>query len=129
MPVEESSTAIEVARAHVDAWSRHDWDAARERLAEDVHVVAMTTQPFMKDTDLVGVEDYMRGLEEFAGAVVPGSAVFGTMVGDASNALLTVTVRARFGPGGEEVTLPAARLYLLDERQRIVSERVVFFTA
>jgi hypothetical protein len=39
---------------------------ASRSLATDVHVKATSTQPFMKDTDLIGVDDYMRGLKEFA---------------------------------------------------------------
>ena len=82
MSVQRDSPAVAVARAHAEAWSNHDWDAARESLAADVHVTATTTQPFMTATDLTGIEDYMRGLEEFAGAVVPGTARVVASVGD-----------------------------------------------
>jgi hypothetical protein len=40
-----------------------------------------------------------------------------------------VTVKAAFDPEGPEVTLPAARLYLLDEDNKIRDEQVVFFAA
>ena len=70
----------------------------------------------------------MHGLIEFGQAVVPGSARVLASTGDERNALVTVTVRAAFGPEGAEVTLPGARLYLLDEESKIKDERVVFFT-
>ena len=129
MPTDQQSTAVAVARAHVEAWSNHDFDAARKGLAEDVRVTATTTQPLMKDTNLSGVEDYMHGLKEFAQAVVPGSLTVNATLGDERNALLMVTVQAALGPGGEKVTLPAARLYLLDEEDKIRVEQVIFFAA
>jgi SnoaL-like domain len=129
MTVQRESQAVAVALAHVEAWSNHDFDAARKGLAEDVKVTATTTQPFMKDTNLSGVEDYMRGLKEFAQAVVPGSLTVNASLGDERNALLMVTVQAALGLGGEKVALPAARLYLLDEEEKIEAEQVVFFAA
>jgi hypothetical protein len=64
MPVHQDSPAVAVARAHAEAWSNHDWDKARESLAAEVHVTAMTTQPTMKATDLTGIEDYKQGVIE-----------------------------------------------------------------
>src|SRR5215212_4485379 len=55
----------------------------------------------------------MNGSIEFAQAVVPGSACVIASVGDEQNALLMPTVEADLGEG--PVTVPAARLYLLDE--------------
>ena len=46
-------------------------------------------------------------------------------VGDERNALLMLTVEADFGGG--PLTLPAARLYLLDEDDKIKVEQVLFF--
>jgi SnoaL-like domain len=127
MAIHQESPAVVVALAHVEAWSNHDFEAARSSLAADVKVTATTTQPFMKDTNLVGIDDYMRGLKEFAQAVVPGSLGVNASLGDERNALLIVTVQAALGPGGAKVTLPAARLYLLDEDDKIKAEQVVFF--
>jgi hypothetical protein len=127
MPVSSDSPAVAVARAHAEAWSNHDWDQARKSLATDVHVTATTTHPAVKETDLTGIEDYMRGLIEFAGAVVPGSARVIASVGDERNSLIMLTVRAALGPDGATVTLPAARLALLDEDDKIKDEQVVFF--
>jgi SnoaL-like domain len=127
MPVSQDSPAVAVARAHAEAWSNHEWDEARKRLATDVHVTATTTQPIMKGTDLTGIEDYMRGLIEFAQAVVPGSARVIASVGDERNSLIMLTVQAALGPGGATMTLPAARLALLDENDKIKDEQVVFF--
>jgi SnoaL-like domain len=125
MPVQQDSPAVAVARAHADAWSNHDWAKARESLAADVHVTATTTQPTMPATNTTGVDEYMEGLLEFAQAVVPGSARVIASVGDERNALLMLTVEADFGRG--KMTLPAARLYRLDEEDRIKAEQIVFF--
>jgi hypothetical protein len=121
------STAVAVARAHIEAWSNHDFDAARRSLADDVRVVAMTTQPSPPLTDLTGADDYMKGLIQFAQAVVPGSAEIVASVGDERNALVLVTVTADFG--GPRMTLPGARLYLLDDDGKIKTEQVVFYAA
>jgi hypothetical protein len=129
MAVTHDSRAVAIARAHAEAWSNHEYDAAREPLASGVHVTATTTQPIMKATDLTGVDDYMRGLIEFAQAVEPGSLDVIASVGDDRNALLMVTVKAAFGPEGALVTLPAARLYLIDDGGKIASEQVVFFAS
>jgi hypothetical protein len=126
-PVRRDSPAVAVARAHAEAWSNHDFDAARAVLAADVHVTATSTQPTIPAVDSTGSEDYMRGLVAFAAAVVPGSARVLASIGDERNALLMLIVEADFGAG--PVTLPAARLYLLDEHDKIEAEQVVFFTA
>lgn len=129
MSVQQDSPAVAVARAHVEAWSNHDFDTARESLAENVWVTATTIDPAPPKTDLTGVEDYMQGLVSFAQAVVPGSARVLASSGDEYRALLMLTVRARFGPGAPEMTLPGARLYMLDESRKIKTEHVVFFAA
>jgi len=129
MSVHQDSPAVAIARAHVEAWSNHDFDQARSSLAADIKVTATTTNPFIKDTGLTGVDDYMRGLIEFAQAVVPGSLRVIASTGDAHNALLMLTVQATLGPGGAPVTLPGTRLYLTDEDGRITVEQVVFYAA
>ena len=126
MPLQPDSPAVAAARAHLDAWSNHDWDAARGGLAADVKVTVTTTNGMMPDTKLAGVDDYMDGLIQFAQGVVPGSAQVIASVGDERNALLMLTVRAAFGPGAPRVTLPAARLYLVDDDGKIAVEQVVF---
>ena len=45
MPAQQESPALTVARAHVEAWSRKDWDTVRSLLAPDVRVIAITTDP------------------------------------------------------------------------------------
>jgi hypothetical protein len=123
------SSAIAVARAHVEAWSRHDFDKARKSLADDVKVHVTTTQPIMKDTNTTGIDAYMTGLKMFAHGVEPGSAEVLAATGDAHNALILVTVRASFGPGAPKMTLPAARLYLIDDENKIKAEHVIFYAA
>jgi len=125
MPVNTDSPAVAVARAHVEAWSNHDFEAARAGLAADVTVDSTTTQPIMAPTHLTGAGPYMQGLTYFAQTVIPGSAVILSAVGDERNALLTLTVEADLGQG--KVVLPGARLYLLDDDDKIKAEQVIFF--
>ncbi len=123
------SRAIAIARAHVEAWSNHRFDDARKALAEDVSVHVTTTQPIMQDTSTTGRDLYMDGLKQFAMAIEPGSARVLAATGDSHNALILVTVTASFAPGAPKVTLPAARLYRLDEHLKISSEKVIFYAA
>src|SRR5271165_5169539 len=127
MSAQNESPAVTIARAHVEAWTNHDFDTAREGLAPDVRVTAITTQPMPPATDLTGADDYMIGLRQFARAVVPGSLQVIASVGDDRNALLMLTVDVDFGAG--KTTLPGARLYLLDEKQQIKKEHVIFYAA
>ena len=127
MSIDQESLAVALARALAEAWSHHDWDTARKMLAPDVHVTATSTQPIMNPTDLTGIDDYMDGLIKFAQAVEPGSARVIGSCGDERNSLILLTVRAAFGPDGEKVTLPAARLALFDENQKLQQEQVIFF--
>ena len=129
MTIAKESPAVTVARAHALAWSNHDFAAARAALAPDVGVMVTSTNDALPSTDLTGIDAYMQGLEEFARGVVPGTLVVNATLGDEHNALLMVTVEAAFGPDAPRVTLPAARLYLLDENGKIKAERVVFFAA
>jgi hypothetical protein len=125
MVVQMDSQAVRVARAHVEAWSRHDLDTARAALANDVHVTVMTTQPGAPAVDTVGIPDYMVGLEAFVKGVTRGSLKEIAAMGDDRNALLMITVEADFGFG--KTTSPGARLYLLDDDGKIAAEQVVFF--
>jgi len=125
MPVSTESPAVAVARAHVAAWSTHDYDTARASLAADVTVASTTTQPIMAPVHLTGVDNYMEGLIHFAQTVVPGTAKVIAAAGDDRNALLMLTVQADFGGG--KMILPGARLYLLDDDSKIKSEQVIFF--
>jgi SnoaL-like domain len=127
MSAQPDSPAVVIARAHAEAWSNHDFATARAGLAPDVHVTASTTQPMPPPTDLTGTDDYMIGLTQFAQAVVPGSLRVLASTGDERNALLMLTVEADFGAG--KATLPGARLYQLDENQKIKQEQVIFYAA
>jgi len=127
MSAQQESPAVAIARAHVEAWSNHDFDAARRGLAPDVQVTSTTTQPIMKDVRTTGIDDYMSGLIAFAQGVVPGSAQVFASTGDERNALLMVTVEADLGGGKME--LPGARLYLLDDDGKIQNEQVIFYAA
>jgi SnoaL-like domain len=123
----QESPAVALTLAHVEAWSNHDWDTAREMLAPDAHVTATSTQPLMNATDLTGIDDYMDGLIKFAQAVEPGSARVLTSIGDERNSLILLTVKAAFGSDGAKVTLPSARLTLFDENNKIKKQQIIFF--
>jgi len=92
MAIRQESRAVNLAVAHCEAWSNHDWDAARKSLAKDVKVTATTTFEGAPNTDLSGADAYMEGLRAFADQVVPGSLRVNAGVGDERNALLHVTV-------------------------------------
>jgi hypothetical protein len=126
MSGQQEPTAIAVARAHVEAWGNHDYKAAREGLAPDVHVTATSVDPGLPVTDLTGIDGYMEGLAQFTQAVVPGTTRVDVSLGDETRALLQVTSRVRFGPDAPEMALNAARLYLL-ENQKIKHEQVIFY--
>ncbi|MBO0888697.1 SRPBCC domain-containing protein [Candidatus Bathyarchaeota archaeon] len=121
--------AVDIARAHIEAWSNHDFEQARKNLARDVHVTVTTTQPTMSATDTFGLEKYMDGLIKFAQAVEPGSARIIGSVGDEHNALIMLSVKAALGPGGAKLDVPAARLYFLDDNGKIKTEQVIFYAA
>jgi hypothetical protein len=118
--------AVTLARAHVAAWSAKDWDKARSMLAEDVHVIAITTNPALPHTDLTGTEEYMKGLVAFADPIVPGSVRELASVGDERNALLTLDLQVAGGPFGAGAAAPCARLYLVEDG-KIKTEQVIFY--
>lgn len=118
--------AVAIARAHCEAWSNHDYDDARRHLAPDVKVTATTTVEGAPNTDLTGADEYMKGLIMFADTIKPGSLIVNQSVGDDRNALLMVTVNTE-GPPFGSTTLSAARLYLLDENEKIKNEQVIFY--
>ena len=129
MSVQQNSAAAVAARAHVEAWSRRDYDAARAALADDVWVTVTAADPNFPQTDLHGVEAYMQGLIAYAEGVVPGSTEVVGAVGDGAQALLTVNTRITFGPDAPELDAPAARMYVFDEDGKITIEHVVFFVS
>lgn len=120
---EQDPIAVAVARAHVEAWGRHDYDAARTRLAADVHVVLASVDAGAPNVERNGVEAYL----ELGEGVVPDTCRVISATGDDTRALLQVTTRVKFGPDAPEMTAHSARLYRLDESQKIVEERVIFF--
>lgn len=129
MSAQNESPAVAVARAHVEAWTNHDFDTARRMLADDVQVTATSTDPALPRTDLTGASNYMDGLTAYAQPIVPGSLHILASTGDERNALLTLTVKMAGGPFGAGVTAPCARLYLLDENSKIKTEQVIFYVA
>jgi hypothetical protein len=80
-------------------------------------------------TDLTGAGDYMTGLIAYAQPIVPGSVRILASTGDERNALLTLTMTLAGGPFGTGATAPCARLYLLDDNDKIKTEHVIFYVA
>jgi len=116
------SRAVAIARAHVEAWTNHDLEAARGNLAEDV-------QFFSPAANLVGIDEYMdapRGLAQFAKQVVPGSLRVIAAMGDDRNALIMYEVSTEGGPIGSKL-FPSAQTWLLDDDGKIKLERIVSY--
>lgn len=126
MPAQQESPALAVARAHVDAWAKKDFDKARSMLAPDVHVTATAANPGFPVTDLTGPDAYMEGLVNFAAPIVAGSVRELAAVGDGSAALLMLDLQMAGGPFGAGAQAPCARLYLVADG-KIKTEQVVFY--
>ena len=129
MSTQQESPAAAVARAHVEAWSNHDFDSARSLLADDVKVTATSSNPALPQTDLTGAGNYMEGLTAYAQPIVPGSVRILASTGDDHNALLTLTMTMAGGPFGTGATAPCARLYVVDDNNKIKTEQVIFYVA
>ena len=129
MSAQQESPAVAIARAHVEAWSNHDFDTARSMLADDVKVTATPADPALPQTDLTGADNYMAGLIAYAQPIVPGSVRILASTGDERNALLTLTMTLAGGPFGTGATAPCARLYVLDDKDKIKTEHVIFYVA
>ena len=121
------SPAVKLARAHVEAWSRKDFDTARTSLAPGVTVATSSTNPDIPRADLAGVEDYMQGLILFAQSIVPGGVQVTDTAGDDRYALLMVTTKVD-GPPYGKLTIHQARLYRFDDNDKIAAEQVIFYT-
>jgi hypothetical protein len=127
MSSQQDPTAVAIARTHIEAWSNHDYDKARASLAPDVHVLAVSVDRGAPRTDLSGIDAYMEGLVQFGQIVVPGTTTVTSAVGDEDRALLHVTSKVKFGPDAPEMDHHQARLYRLEDDQKIVDEQVIFF--
>ena len=123
----QDSTAITIARAHIHAWSHHDWEKTRELLAPNVHAMVTTTLPLKATAELTGIDAYMGPKIKAAQFIEPGSVQEISAIGDERNALILVTMRISLGPGGTMVTLARAMLYSLDENKKIKEERDAYF--
>ena len=119
--------AVKIALAHIDAWSRHDWDKTRELLAPNVHALVTSTQRDLGGHEFTGIDNYMVRKIKAAQLVEPGSVQVISTIGDERNALILITFRIGLGPGGTMVTMARACLYLLDENKKIKDERDMFF--
>jgi hypothetical protein len=125
----QDSPAIRVARAHIEAWSHHDWDTTRQLLAPDVRALVTSTLPDWPSSEIAGIETYMVRKTKGAQLVEPGSVRVVSAIGDDINAMIVVTLRIGLGPGDAMVAMVRACAYALDEQQRIKEERDVFYVA
>ncbi len=107
MSAQPESPAVAIARAHVEAWSNHEFDTARGMLTPDVHITATTANPALPHTDLTGADSYMEGLITYAQPIVPGSVKVIASTGDDRNALLLLTLTMTGGPFGGGQPHPA----------------------
>ena len=118
----KDSTAVVLARAHLEAWTNHDLDTARRNLAANVEF-------FSPASHLVGIEEYMdapRGLVQFARQVVPGSLRVIASMGDERNALIMYQVDTEGGQIGSK-TFPSAQTWVLDDDGKIQLERIISY--
>jgi len=118
-----NSSAVAIARAHLEAWTTHDLATACGNLAADV-------QFYSPAATLVGIDEYMdapRGLAQFARQVVPGSLRVIAAMGDERNALIMYEVSTAGGPLGSQM-FPSAQTWLLDEHGKITVERIISYT-
>jgi len=123
----QNSPAVKVALAHIEAWSRHDWDKTRAMLAPYVHALVTSTQREIGTNEFTGIDRYMALKTRAASLVEPGSVQVLGAVGDENTALTLVTLRIAMGPNGSLVTMARSCLYLLDEDEKIMDERDSFF--
>ncbi len=123
----QNPTAVNVARAHIEAWSHHDWGRTRELLAPDVHAWVTSTQANFGTAELTGVDAYMGPKITAAQLIEPGSVHEIWAIGDEQNALILVTFRIGLGPDASMVTMTRSCLYLLNESQKIKEERDAFY--
>lgn len=120
------SPAVDIALAHIEAWSHHDWNATRAMVAENVHALVTSTHPNFGGGDFTGAKEYMTRKTKGARLVEPGSAQVLSAIGDERSALVTATMRIALGPAGSMVTMARACLYLLDDEGKIKEERDQF---
>ena len=126
MSLRQNSAAVAAARAHVEAGDRHDYDAVRAALADDVRLTMVAADPTFPKTELNGIERYMEGLIQFKDAVLPGSTRVVEAAGDDTQALLTVESRVKLGADAPVMEARSARMYVLDDDGKITTEHVVF---
>jgi SnoaL-like domain len=123
----QTSPAVKVALAHIEAWSHHDWNATRAMLAPDVHALITSTQRAIGTSELTGIDKYMALKTRAASLVEPESVQVLAAVGDENTALILATFRIAMGPHGSFVTMARSCLYSLDEHKKIRDERDSFF--
>jgi ketosteroid isomerase-like protein len=127
MTFQQDSAAVAAVLAYLDAWERHDVDAVRAALADDVHMTMVAADPGFPKIELSGRDAYVDGLLQSKDAIVRGSTEVVEAVGDETQALLRVNTTVKFGPDAPELAARSARMYVLDGEGKIATEHVIFF--
>jgi predicted ester cyclase len=124
---QEEPRAVKAARAYLDAWERHDIDAVRAMVADDILMTMVAADAGFPKMELRGVEQYLAGLLPSKDAVVPGSTMVLQAMGDERHAILSVRSRVKFAPDAPEMEGGSARMYTIGADGRIAAEHVIFF--
>ena len=110
MSLQQNSAAVAAARAYIEAWDRHDIDAVRAALSDDVWMTMVAADPSFPKTELNGIEAYLQGLLQSKDAVVAGSTEVAEAIGDDTQALLRVNSKVKFGPDAPELDGGSGRM-------------------
>ncbi|TAM94847.1 MAG: hypothetical protein EPN39_16495 [Chitinophagaceae bacterium] len=127
----QTSTAVNVARDHINAWGHQDWEKTREMLATDVHAIVTSTQSGFErnfyGSEFTGIDEYMVRKMKAASLIEPESVHEVSAMGDESNAVIVITMRIGLGTAGAMVTMVRSCVYLLDGEKKIREERDAFY--
>ena len=125
-PHQTEPRAVRVAREHVQAFTRRDYEKSAAMLAKDVQFTVMTTTPRMPALN-GGFVEFMNGIRAFGDAIVPGSVRVIDALGDENRALFVFSYEAPWGEGGATLRFVRAAHYFLNDDGKIKVELVVFF--
>ena len=116
--------AAAVAVKHIEAVTNHDYETARNVLADDVHFILVNAIPgFASPFEGNSIEEFMTAISS-DNSLIPGSLKVLQSIGDDRQALIVVTVRAT-SPSCGESTLLAARHYIINNSEKITNEQVI----
>src|SRR5260370_9424029 len=119
-----ASKAAAVAVKHIEAVTNHDYETARNVLADDVHFILINAIPgFPSPFEGNGIEEFMKAISS-DNSLIPGSLKVLESIGDDHQALIVVTVNTTSASAGK-TTLLAARHYIINNSEKITNEQVI----